>query len=100
MSLSMTQPDIPVSYVCIYVCVQLYVLHVYVFVYILSLAGVYSCVYTRALTRVQLDFSREQSSNPPMDVGRVNPGYNPGWGGGGGEGGRSHWRRIRVRTLL
>ena len=37
------------------------------------------------------------NSNPPMDVGWVNPGYNPGWG-------RSHWRQnpgwIRVRTLV
>ena len=44
-------------------------------------------VYMRILTRVQLTSSREPSSNPPMDMGRVNPGYNPGWG-------RSHWREV------
>ena len=52
----------------------------------------YTNVYTRVLTRVQLTFSREPSSNPPMDVGWVNLGYNPGWG-------RSHWRQIRVESL-
>ena len=36
--------------------------------------------YTRVLTRVQLTSSLELSSNPPMDVGGVNPGKNPDWG--------------------
>ena len=40
---------------------------------------VISPIYTRVLTRVQLTSSREPSSNRPMDVSWVNPGYNTGW---------------------
>ena len=59
----------------------------------LPCVGIITVVYTRVLTRVQLTSGSELSSNPPMDMGRVSPGYNPGWG-------RSHWRQIRVRPWL
>ena len=52
-----------------------------------------SCVYTRVLNRVQLASGHEPSSNPPMDVGWVNPGYNPVWG-------ELHQRRIQVESGL
>ena len=38
--------------------------------------SVLSQVYTRVLTRVQLTFGCEASSNPPVDEGRANPVYN------------------------
>ena len=54
-----------------------------------------SCVYTRVLTRVQLTFGPEPSSNPPMNVGWV---YNQGWLGAFTLEANPDW--IRVRTLV